>query len=153
MKTNQLKLVESAVRKIRRRILRENDSAFDLLRSYIHTALWSSSDDDDVPLDMNYDFRDVDAKSIKESESDLRSFINKLKSAGLLDLYLEEYSYDQLGYDFWLTRNHHGTGFWDRSYSNTAPNGTELGDAITKIAESFKEVDMYVGDDGKIYIS
>lgn len=51
----------------------------------------------------------------------------------------------QNGHDFWLTRNGHGVGFWDRGYDK------EVGDALTKASESFGEVDLYVGDDGRIY--
>lgn len=69
----------------------------------------------------------------------------------MYDLYMEEYDLSQLAHDFWLTRNGHGAGFWDRSYSNDAPDGSDLGKAITKIADTFREVDAYVGDDGKIY--
>lgn len=29
-------------------------------------------------------------------------------------LYLPELDWSRVGYDFWLTRNGHGTGFWDR---------------------------------------
>lgn len=44
----------------------------------------------------------------------------------------------------WLTRNGHGTGFWDRGLG-------ERGDALTKSAESFGDAVLYVGDDGRIY--
>ena len=51
----------------------------------------------------------------------------------------------QHGYDFWLTRNGHGTGFWDRGYG-------DIGDKLTAFAEKFGEVNVYKGDDGKAYI-
>lgn len=37
------------------------------------------------------------------------------------------------GHDFWLTRNGHGTGFWDRGYPD------EIGDALTVAAHAFGE--------------
>jgi hypothetical protein len=49
------------------------------------------------------------------------------------------------GHDFWLTRNHHGAGFWDRDLG-------EVGEQLTEAAQTYKEVDLYVGDDGKIYV-
>ena len=48
-------------------------------------------------------------------------------------------------HDFWLTRNGHGAGFWDGDYDD------EVGTELTKIAHTFKELDCYVGDDGKIH--
>jgi hypothetical protein len=50
----------------------------------------------------------------------------------------------QNGHDFWLTRNRHGAGFWDRGYG-------EAGKQITEVCRKFGEVNVYLGDDGKIY--
>jgi hypothetical protein len=45
---------------------------------------------------------------------------------------------EQAGHDFWLTRNGHGAGFWDRTcYSDTVK------DLLTKRAEAFGEVVVY----------
>lgn len=52
---------------------------------------------------------------------------------------------EQIGHDFWLTRNHHGAGFWDRGLSNGR------GKILTDIAHSFGELILYVGDDGQIH--
>jgi hypothetical protein len=53
--------------------------------------------------------------------------------------------YERAGHDFWLTRNHHGAGFWDGDWSE--PEATEL----TRISHEMGEVDLYVGDDGRIH--
>ena len=49
------------------------------------------------------------------------------------------------GHDFWLTRCGHGAGFWDGDLPEA------LGEALTAAAKIFGNVDLYVGDDGKIY--
>ena len=54
------------------------------------------------------------------------------------------YDKDQAGYDFWLTRNHHGAGFWDRGLDG-------VGRALTDAAHVYGEVNLYVGDNGRIY--
>lgn len=46
----------------------------------------------------------------------------------------------QAGHDFWLTRNHHGAGFWDR-YAKGA--GRHLGDKLTEIAQKYCEIYVY----------
>lgn len=51
----------------------------------------------------------------------------------------------QAGHDFWLTRNGHGAGFWDGDWPE--PHG----EALCGVAESFPDVSLYVGGDGKIY--
>jgi hypothetical protein len=56
---------------------------------------------------------------------------------------------EQAGHDFWLTRNGHGTGFWDRPESYYGAHQVAL-DAAAKAAKS---VDVYLGDDGKVYLS
>lgn len=146
-----IKLVEDIVRKQMRRKLTEAKLETDPLKAYLQTALWASSDENDDPLDSNYSINDFAPGEVNKAKIDLKNFVGKLKTSGLLGLYKKEYDLSQLAHDFWLTRNGHGAGFWDRSYSNDAPDGSDLGDAITKIADSFRETSVYVGDDGKLY--
>lgn len=40
--------------------------------------------------------------------------------------------------------SYHGAGFWDKGLG-------EVGDLLTRDAESFGGADLYVGDDGKIH--
>lgn len=49
------------------------------------------------------------------------------------------------GHDFWLTRNGHGAGFWDRGYSD------ELAERLTEAAHAWGNVCWYLGDDGRVY--
>lgn len=78
------------------------------------------------------------ARFIRENAADLAAYAEE--RAGL------EWSAASLaGHDFWLTRNHHGAGFWDRGLSE------ELGERLTAAAQAFGTVDLYTGDDGKIY--
>lgn len=96
---------------------------------YLETALWSSIDIDDNPMDQDYDINDIDFNSIKRTVKDCLKFINEAEKLNLLD----NIEYDQAGHDFWLTRNHHATGFWDRQ------NGA-IGDQLTELCNNFKEV-------------
>lgn len=50
----------------------------------------------------------------------------------------------QVGHDFWLTRNGHGTGFWDRGLG-------DKGDRLTKAAKVYGSVDLYPDADGKVH--
>ena len=52
--------------------------------------------------------------------------------------------YAYAGHDFWLTRNGHGAGFWDRGLG-------DLGDRLTSLAQTYGQCDPVIGDDGKIY--
>lgn len=55
------------------------------------------------------------------------------------------YDETQAGHDFWYTRNHHGCGYWDRDLG-------DVGDLLTTAAHKWGEVDLYRGDDGKVWI-
>lgn len=59
--------------------------------------------------------------------------------------------WEQAGHDFWLTRNGHGAGFWDRPELY----GQALADKLTAVVgwrTDFPESEAYAGDDGLIYL-
>ena len=128
----------------------------DALRQYLETALWSSScngqaehddcrgTDCDASLEyLNYGVDDLPAATHASMWEDLAGFIN-----GALETdpdIFDGIDAGQVGHDFWLTRNHHGAGFWDRGLG-------ERGDILTKLAHPYGESDLYVGDDGKVYV-
>lgn len=114
-----------------------------IVQHYLIAALWSSSGHDDCEnLDDKYGIGDCSEQVNKQAEIDCRSFIKKTKHI----LIFADTNNEQIGHDFWLTRNGHGVGFWDRDYASKYTI-----DKLTGIAESFGEIDLYVGDDGKIY--
>ena len=51
----------------------------------------------------------------------------------------------QAGHDFYLTRNGHGVGFWETEWPKP------YRDMLTKGAESYGPMEIYLGDDGLIY--
>lgn len=122
----------------------------DFTRAYIECALWSSVDDECEPLDANYDESDIAPETLAAMIADCERFQND--NADFIDddsclRSNEEWNASQLaGHDFWLTRNGHGTGFWD-SGRWREPAASKL----TKSADRFREVELYVGDDGLIY--
>ena len=56
------------------------------------------------------------------------------------------FTLEQAGHDFWLTRNGHGAGFWDRGLG-------ERGDRLTAAAHAYGTSELYAGDDGRLYVS
>ena len=53
---------------------------------------------------------------------------------------------ERAGMNFWLTRNGHGSGFWDGDWG-------DWGDELTDASKAFGECDLYVGDDGMLYLA
>jgi hypothetical protein len=76
-----------------------------------------------------------------EAKIDCRSFMNALDEHGVQ---YEDLDPGMFATDFWLTRNHHGAGFWDRGLG-------DLGDVLTAFAHLEGERDTYLGDDGYAY--
>lgn len=109
-----------------------------ILDAYIDCALWSSTDESGEPLDANYYSSDLAPECLDQMRADVHDFVDA--NADLLDDMPE----DLIGHDFWLTRNRHGAGFWDRGLG-------EQGKALTKASHSYGEVYLYAGNDGKLY--
>lgn len=114
--------------------------------SYLESALWSSTDDNGTPLDdSKYADLELDQSLIDRMKADCDRF--RADNAELITLAEEHQSSDHIAHDFWLTRNHHGAGFWDGDYPKV------MGEMLTAIAHKFGECDLYIGDDGKLYIA
>ena len=113
--------------------------------SYIDTALWSSNDNSTeqggAPLDKNFGPGDIAPESMNFMRHEAKRFYD----ANWRDLSVRDNG--QGGHDFWLTRNRRGAGFWDGDWPEP-----EAG-RLTAASKAFGEVDLYVGDDGKIYQS
>lgn len=107
----------------------------------------------DIPEDFG--FADLAPDSLAKIIEDCRAF----QEANRADLEEacgmpsgrrgEPYDMTRAGHDFWFTRNGHGVGFWDR----------DLGDVGEKLSAAcgwrttFGEVSVYLGEDGKVYVS
>lgn len=122
--------------------------------AYVECALWSSTayghgEAEGEPCELgescdcsferaNYDASDLAPECEAAMREDCRAFIDS-NAADLAEL-----DAGQCGHDFWLTRNWHGTGFWDRGYG-------DLGQRLTAASHPYGEVYLYVGEDGMVY--
>lgn len=111
------------------------------LDGYLEAALWTSTDDNDEPLDRTYSVSDFHPETIEKARKDCDRFFDECREALEATGAADDYS----GHDFWLTRNRHGAGFWDRGYPEA------LGGALTEASHRFGEIDLHVGDDGHIH--
>ena len=138
-------------------------NAITFFDAYVEAALWSSTDnsrpDGGDPLDQHFvpaDVvcsencrQDIDAETREKMRADCQRF--QEENADLLTRYYSELPTKvwkgeaQAGHDFWLSRNGHGCGFFDREVSH------EVIDALQAKAEAYGQYDLYIGDDGKIY--
>lgn len=121
-------------------------------RGYIEAAIWSSTDEDGNPLDRNYGESDLDSASLTSMKRDCASFVRRHKRD--LEAFVEvarggrsdDGPWSLAGYCFWMNRNGHGVGFWDR-------DAGAVGDKLSDACKKFGSSDLYVGDDGQLHVS
>ena len=105
----------------------------EIARHYLIAALWTQ-EFDDVDVD------DLPEETWGEAKRDCMIFLSRnedlIAESGMSD--------DHIGHNFWLDRNGHGTGFWDRELG-------EAGDRLSKACDEFGETWIYMGDDGRVY--
>lgn len=113
------------------------------LKHYIAAALWSSNDESTPsggePFDKNYGPEDIHPDTLAKMAADCEKFQSE-NAADLL-----HHDIPAGAHDFWLTRNSHGSGYWDGDW----PEG--VSERLTDAAHAFGGVDLYIGDDGKIH--
>lgn len=106
------------------------------LEGYRKTLVWQSRDEDDRPIPADIEWSQA---ALDEAREDVTAFVES-EWEDVNGMYE-----GQVGSDFCLTRNGHGTGFWDRGMG-------ERGDRLTAAAKPYGTQDGYVGDDGLLYL-
>lgn len=113
--------------------------------AYVYALYFTDTgEEDQPPTDAELSSFALDA--IKEDCADFQQ-----QHADLLAQAYARESYggpSQAGHDFWLTRNGHGVGFWDRD----ALDADDLGDKLTAACKLYSETYVTIGDDGLIYL-
>ena len=123
-------------------------------RAYIEAALWSTRNESSFDseghlkkgcaefLDADFSAEDFTPKALTRIVADCLMF----QAENPTPEYLSDPRYsdeEKAGHDFWLTRNHHGAGFWDRGLG-------EVGEKLTRAAHAYGEVDIYVTAEEKL---
>lgn len=103
-----------------------------ILTHYLACALWCE--------ELEGSKKKIAPSSIEQAKKDIDLFVDKNES--LLDK--SGQSDEQIGHDFWLSRNHHGAGFFDRGLG-------EIGVILQKNSQTFKELNVF-DDEANIII-
>lgn len=104
-------------------------------RGYLECALWTSDPDPGSGEWSASDWWNIDAidpACIQRAIEDCTAFQND----NAKDLDATGADAERNGHDFWLTRNGHGAGFWDRGYG-------DVGDRLTTAAHVWGEVNVF----------
>lgn len=112
--------------------------------AYVEAALWSSSADDETPLDV-LPTRIPGPEWAAVAMTCAYFYVHNARDL----LTYRPWSADagQAGHDMWLTRNHHGAGFWDHNSKRDA-DAYAAGQRLTTAAHALGEAYAYLADDG-----
>lgn len=113
----------------------------DMVTGYLVCALWADLVDEQGNSIDDKDITDCTDAMIAQATKECENF--KHLAGGLVATYLETCNEDQMGHDFWLTRQGHGAGFWDRGLG-------KLGKDLTDIAKTFGSRNIYLNDSGMV---
>lgn len=134
---------------------------------YLTAALWSSTDEDGAPMDRA--FSAEQCENVESAHEDCGSFltetlaVERVNEAGYvpgpMERYIDEIGatfdatpWEQAGHDFWLTREGHGTGYWDRAPMDPQTHRANLFakacEALSDAARAYGEATPYTTDDG-----
>jgi hypothetical protein len=116
-----------------------------IVNGYLDCQLWAGMDMDreDTNLDQNYGREDISGDYVAKVREELLTVVTDHPLA--VRMYLtarERTGYDRnelFGHDFYLTRERHGAGFWDRGLG-------ELGDYLTDIAHAYGDAEELYDD-------
>jgi hypothetical protein len=105
---------------------------------------------DDTPLDRDFSVTDFSPAGLARALADCEKFLSV--NAATLALAIEggeincqrHEEMSLAGSDFWLTRNHHGAGFWESDWPEWA------GRALTESAHGFGELSAYIDENGQV---
>jgi hypothetical protein len=113
---------------------------------YLDTAEWLL--DEEIDRDT---IKGWAPEAVEAATADCRAFLQEAAAPLAIAYEIHAYTEEQAAHDFWLTRNRHGAGFWDRGLDAKTPDG-KVGNALTDIAHAYGEADAYQGDDGYLYL-
>lgn len=109
----------------------------EMVTAYVETSLWAglaeypeSEHENPEPLDKFFTRSDIAESDMNQVRADCRDFAES-NAADLTDT-----DAGQAGHDFYLTRNGHGVGFWDRGLG-------ALGDRLTRACKPYGESALY----------
>jgi len=123
-----------------------------IMDGYLECAIWTEEERLEEENTEGYEGEIKDL--IPEADLNINNFSDdsKIKAYEDIKLFLK-YAGDsvdgideeQLGHDIWLSRNHHGAGFFDRGYDD------DIEKILMDSAHKIGSVDIYLGDDGLLY--
>lgn len=116
----------------------ENGDAYDAATCDCEPELNSSGDEHD------------ESELTDDARKTLTNDAHEFYAANVADLRATTRSMENCGHDFWLTRNRHGAGFWDRKH--ISPEADAALDRLTEASHSYGDMTLVQGHDMKVSV-
>lgn len=118
---------------------------------FVEAMLWAEHYFDEQGNDRgawqdHYDIEDISNDAESQIKADIDGFVNLCEGQGI-DLHALDYRTERfanIGHDFYLTRQGHGVGFWDRGFG-------QVGEELTKWAKTYGSINLY-DSDGEVFV-
>lgn len=118
----------------------------DFTCAYLEAMFWAEmikyGPNEGEPFDQHYEEDALTPKARTEIEKDCAAFYEEKK-----ELWERGASDEQAGHDFYLTRNGHGAGFWDRPELY----GKESAELLSKASEVYGTQGLDHDENGNVY--
>lgn len=112
----------------------------DFFEAYCACAAWTATSDDGMVIASG--MPDEVPEDVRTAlEPDARKFYDDNHHLWAFE---DGYGDPGAGHDFWLTRNGHGAGFWDR--------GLKHGDVLTEKCKPYGGVDVWLDEAGFVQL-
>lgn len=108
-----------------------------ILHHYILCALWAEETKEEL---ADKTISNFSIKSRKDAIDQIRWFVAMTGNS------IDHISDNEIGHDLWLTRNGHGSGFFDRGYDD------DVEEILSDLCDVLGEVHLEVGDGGEIHL-
>lgn len=129
-----------------------------IVDGYIACALWSESDDSGRLLDERFTAGDIPDGAAQAMRSECARFYDDNSADGFkfvvaVGAKFGRDGYVEFGHCFWLSRNGHGSGFFDRFMTSdgSAEEDAEVCERLQAAAAKTGERSMVICDDGSLY--
>jgi hypothetical protein len=109
-----------------------------MVQAYLEAALFADWPEENTPRSIF----DATQATIDAATADCMSFLNRAGehgSAYLASDFANSIGFEQVGHDFWLTRQGHGAGFWDRPEIY----GEHQADGLAKLARHYGQLNLH----------
>jgi hypothetical protein len=120
----------------------------EIVKHYLYAALWTAELDSKYDTD-NFGFGEQYYAAVR----DIGDFLNKaVRYLAPFEKHFGKDTESRLGHEFWLSRNGHGSGFFDCALGTGDKELEAIQKPLQEIANTFVEKNVFESEVGNVFI-